>query len=146
MSTFSFVDSNVWQEFLHLPETNGQFAPETRPKPRAPKGNDRKSLPIIHFYGKKQTRWLRFREGFFLLFRKNMMRCQTPTSHAGLVRSLTCSIQDSISVFFVNSRRFGKLTKKKLRFNRWMASGKRPPKKVSLFQPGFKSSDLLVLY
>ena len=31
---------------------------------------------------------------------KNMMRCQTPTSHAGLVRSLTCSIQDSISVFF----------------------------------------------
>ena len=31
-------------------------------------------------------------------------------------------------------------------FNRWMASGKRPPKKVSLFQPGFKSSDLLVLY
>lgn len=72
MSTFSFVDSNVWQEFLHLPETNGQFAPETRPKPRAPKGNDRKSLPIIHFYGKKQTRWLRFREGFFILFRKEI--------------------------------------------------------------------------
>lgn len=74
------------------------------------------------------------------------MRCQTPTSHAGLVRSLTCSIQDSISVFFRKLTPFMENSAKKNYFNRWMASGKRPPKKVSLFQPGFKSSDLLVLY
>ena len=77
---------------------------------------------------------------------KNMMRCQTPTSHAGLVRSLTCSIQDSISVFFRKLTPIRKTYQKKATFQSLDGKRKKAPKKDSLFQPGFKSSDLLVLY
>ena len=59
----------VWQvQKVTLPETNGKFAPENRPKPN----RKRESIPTIHFQG---LCYVSFREGILLKKAHNSRGC-----------------------------------------------------------------------
>ena len=90
------------QLVLHVPETNGQLAPETRPKPRAPKGNDRKVFQSSIFRGQKLTGFVS--GGFLHPFQKRYD--EMPNTH----KWLDCKVPHLLNSGFDFWRFFRKLT------------------------------------